>query len=216
MINLAREGFGKNNGVLKRNNNKIIIADVPDVAATTMLVSTNASHDRIPRANESSEVVQNNLSNNNYNDEVYLQTICVEIVRQEDRIRPGKIIHGLFGKKETAPLEHGIYAVEINDLSGSFKLCSAVSSERKICDFVPKIENQHILENLRINKIELSDAFCNEDEVDLLLGADLIGKLLTGKCVQLNFGLAAIHTHTKLGWTVIGKETGLAVPVMMK
>ncbi|GFS36247.1 hypothetical protein TNIN_414501 [Trichonephila inaurata madagascariensis] len=49
MINLAREGFGKNNGVLKRNNNKIIIADVPDVAATTMLVSTNASHDRIPR-----------------------------------------------------------------------------------------------------------------------------------------------------------------------
>ncbi|GFY63816.1 uncharacterized protein TNIN_500481 [Trichonephila inaurata madagascariensis] len=87
MINLAHEGFGKNNGVLKQNNNKIINADVPDIATTAMLVSTNASHDRIPR------------------------------------------------------------------------------------------------------------------------GADLIGKLLTGKCVQLNFGLAAIHT--KLGWTVIGKETGL-------
>ncbi|GFT26505.1 uncharacterized protein TNCV_3603551 [Trichonephila clavipes] len=50
MINLAREGFGKNNGVLKRNNNKNIIADVPDVAMTAMLVSTNASRDGIPRA----------------------------------------------------------------------------------------------------------------------------------------------------------------------
>ncbi|GFY67958.1 uncharacterized protein TNIN_305411 [Trichonephila inaurata madagascariensis] len=85
--------------------------------------------------------------------------------------------------------------------------------KRKICGFVPKTDDQHILENLRINKIESSDAFCNEDEIDLLLGANIIGKLLTRKCVQLNFGLDAIHT--KLGWTVIGKETGL-VPVMMK
>ncbi|GFW10743.1 uncharacterized protein TNCV_4918621 [Trichonephila clavipes] len=70
------------------------------------------------------------------------------------------------GEKETAPLEHGIYVVEINDLSGSFKLCSEVASE-----------------------------------------PDPIEKLLTGKCVTLNFCLAAIHT--KLRWTVIGKETGL-------
>ncbi|KAF8794777.1 hypothetical protein HNY73_002713 [Argiope bruennichi] len=82
-----------------------------------------------------------------------------------------------------------------------------VFPERKICGFVPKIENQYILENLRIiNRIKLM-LFSNEDEIDLLLGADLIGKLLTGKCFQLNFGLAAIHA--KLGWTVVGKETGL-------
>ncbi|KAF8783394.1 hypothetical protein HNY73_013559 [Argiope bruennichi] len=122
-------------------------------------------------------------------------------------LRHEKVIYGLFGGKEIAPLEHGIYAIDINDLNGSFKLCSEVFSERKIYAFVPKVENQHILENLKINKIELSDAFCNEDEIDLLLGEDLIGKLLTGKGVQLNFGLAAIHT--KLGWTVIFKETGL-------
>ncbi|GFY55375.1 CCHC-type domain-containing protein [Trichonephila inaurata madagascariensis] len=164
MINLASEGFGKNNGVLKRNINKIIIADVSDVATTAMLVSTNAFRDGIPRgktncvfcekshlsfdflaqkmsynekkqilfkkgicfkylnyghtsikcrvklkclkynkqhatlmcsdkkeiysfkANESSKVA-NNLSNNNYNDKVYLQTICVEIVGQANKIR---------------------------------------------------------------------------------------------------------------------------------
>ncbi|KAF8785711.1 hypothetical protein HNY73_011224 [Argiope bruennichi] len=49
MISLARDGFGKNNRVVKRNNNEVIVADIPDVATTAMLVSTNASHDGIPK-----------------------------------------------------------------------------------------------------------------------------------------------------------------------
>ncbi|GBN54099.1 hypothetical protein AVEN_69430-1 [Araneus ventricosus] len=122
-------------------------------------------------------------------------------------LRHEKVIHGLFVGKETPPKEHGIYAVEIIDLNGSFSYCCEVFSESNICDFVPKIEDPQILENLRVNNIELSDATCNENEIDLLIGAELIGKLLMGRCVLLNFGLAAIHT--KLEWTVIGKETGL-------
>ncbi|KAF8789746.1 hypothetical protein HNY73_007663 [Argiope bruennichi] len=110
-------------------------------------------------------------------------------------------IHSVNGRKKE--IEHFAH----RNKRGVKNIVNEVFSERKICGFAPKIENQHILENLRINKIELSDAFCNDDEIDLLLGADLIGKLLTGKCVQLNFGLAAIHTE--LGWTVIGKETRL-------
>ncbi|GBM77476.1 hypothetical protein AVEN_94285-1 [Araneus ventricosus] len=63
------------------------------------------------------------------------------------------------------------------------------------------------MENLRVHKIESSDLICTENEIGLLIGSTLIEKLLTGRCVQLSFGLAAIHA--KLGWTVIGKETGL-------
>ncbi|GBL74826.1 hypothetical protein AVEN_243675-1 [Araneus ventricosus] len=95
----------------------------------------------------------------------------------------------------------------MQDLNGSVGYCCEVFSERKLSGFIPKIEDPQILENLRVNNIELSDVTCNENEIDLLIGADLIGKLLTGRCVQLNFGLVAIHT--KLGWTVIGKETGI-------
>ncbi|GBM74551.1 hypothetical protein AVEN_184358-1 [Araneus ventricosus] len=65
-------------------------------------------------------------------------------------------------------------------------------------------EDPQILENVRVNKIELSDVTCNENKIDLLIGADVIGNLLTGRWVQLNFDLAAIHT--KLAWTVIGKK----------
>ncbi|KAF8785674.1 hypothetical protein HNY73_011189 [Argiope bruennichi] len=198
MISLAREGFGKNNGVVKRNNNKNIVSDVPDVATAAMLVRTNASHDGIPKGKPNCVFCEKS----------HLSSDCFLAQKMSyDEKKQGKKGSWPIRRDSYTIREHGIYAIEINDFNGAFKLCSEVFSERKICGFAPKIENQHILENLRINKFELSDAFCNEDEIDLLLRADLIGKLLTGKCIQLNFGLAEIHA--KLGWTVVGKETGL-------
>ncbi|GFY16301.1 DUF1758 domain-containing protein [Trichonephila clavipes] len=44
---------------------------------------------------------------------------------------------------------------------------------------------------------------CKETEIGLLIGADNIGKLLTGNLIEFDSGLTAIET--KLGWTVIGK-----------
>ncbi|GBO02242.1 hypothetical protein AVEN_236349-1 [Araneus ventricosus] len=157
------------------------------------------------KANRSTEVAST-LSNNNFHDKVNLRTVCVEIVGQgnkwlvlglldstyfssyvSDRVanclklrplRHEKVIHGLIEGKETPPIEHGIYAVEIHDLNGSFKCCCEMFSEGKICGFVPKIEDLQISENLRVNKIELSDVTCSENEVDLLIRADLIVKLL--------------------------------------
>ncbi|GFX06290.1 uncharacterized protein TNCV_505101 [Trichonephila clavipes] len=43
----------------------------------------------------------------------------------------------------------------------------------------------------------------SETEIGLLIGADNIGKLLTGNLIEFDLGLTAIET--KLGWTVIGK-----------
>ncbi|GFU76802.1 uncharacterized protein TNCV_4519591 [Trichonephila clavipes] len=42
-----------------------------------------------------------------------------------------------------------------------------------------------------------------ETEINLLIGADVLGKLLTGNSVELKSGLTAVET--KLGWTVFGK-----------
>ncbi|GFW72013.1 integrase catalytic domain-containing protein [Trichonephila clavipes] len=43
----------------------------------------------------------------------------------------------------------------------------------------------------------------SETEIGLLIGADNVGKLLTGNLIEFDSGLTAIET--KLGWTVIGK-----------
>ncbi|GFS63511.1 DUF1758 domain-containing protein [Nephila pilipes] len=49
-----------------------------------------------------------------------------------------------------------------------------------------------------------SDSFCDAREIDLLIGPDVIGKLLTENVVELDSGSTAVES--KLGWTVIGKQ----------
>ncbi|GFS88750.1 uncharacterized protein NPIL_441981 [Nephila pilipes] len=65
------------------------------------------------------------------------------------------------------------------------------------------MEDKRILNELKNKGIILSDPSCKETEIGLLIGADNIGKLLTGDLIELDSGLTAIET--KLGWTVIGK-----------
>ncbi|GFS77842.1 integrase catalytic domain-containing protein [Trichonephila clavipes] len=50
----------------------------------------------------------------------------------------------------------------------------------------------------------------SETEIGLLIGADNIGKLLTGNLIEFDSGLTAIET--KLGWTVIGKNKMKILP----
>ncbi|GBM82204.1 hypothetical protein AVEN_179514-1 [Araneus ventricosus] len=85
-------------------------------------------------------------------------------------------------------------------------LSSQALSEEKICGFVPKINDRIILRELKNRKIEITDSVSGEYEIDLLIGAALLGSLLTGEIVELDCGLTAVHT--KLGWTLIGKQKG--------
>ncbi|GFU94534.1 uncharacterized protein TNCV_2645201 [Trichonephila clavipes] len=62
----------------------------------------------------------------------------------------------------------------------------------------------------QVNKVETTTAVAlvnmdnpGETEINLLIGADVLGKLLTGNSVELESGVTAVET--KLGWTVFGK-----------
>ncbi|GBL96371.1 hypothetical protein AVEN_43694-1 [Araneus ventricosus] len=52
-------------------------------------------------------------------------------------------------------------------------------------------------------EIQLTDDI--DGPIEILIGADAMGKLITGNCEQFKSGLTAIET--KLGWTVIGRTT---------
>ncbi|GFU50161.1 DUF1758 domain-containing protein [Trichonephila clavipes] len=111
--------------------------------------------------------------------------------------------HSLFGGNETKPKHHSVYSIEVSDMIRSYACCFEVLSEKKICGFISKIEDKHILNELKNKEIILSDLNCKETEIGLLIGADNIGKLLTGNLIEFDSGLTAIET--KLEWTVIGK-----------
>ncbi|GFU77767.1 DUF1758 domain-containing protein [Trichonephila clavipes] len=104
---------------------------------------------------------------------------------------------------ETKPKHHSVFSIEVSDMKHSYTCCFEVLSEKKICGFISKMEDKHILNELKNKEIILSDLNCKETEIGLLIGADNIGKLLTGNLIEFDSGLTAIET--KLGWTVIGK-----------
>ncbi|GBN50275.1 hypothetical protein AVEN_255565-1 [Araneus ventricosus] len=116
------------------------------------------------------------------------------------------IVNILFGGNETSPREKGLYAIEIKALDESFSVCLEALSEEKICGFLPKINDRIILRELKNRKIKITDSVSGEYEIDLLIDADLLGSLLTGEIVELDCGLTAVHT--KLGWTIMGKQKG--------
>lgn len=57
---------------------------------------------------------------------------------------------------------------------------------------------------MRANGINLTDLGNKNRPIDILIGADIAGKLMTGRKYDLRNGLTALETH--LGRTVIGKK----------
>ncbi|GFT13853.1 DUF1758 domain-containing protein [Nephila pilipes] len=174
---------------------------------------------------------ENSLSNCRRSKTVFLQTLCVLIRRQGQEkiicavidsgsqssyvsekimtqlkaflLRTETVIHTLFGGDETEPKNHKVFAIEVSSLNRGFSCGFEAFYEKKICGFIPRIENDEIWNELKIKKIVFADFFREETDINLLIGADVLGKLLTGNTVVLECGLTAVET--KLGWTVFGK-----------
>ncbi|UYV63140.1 hypothetical protein LAZ67_2003276 [Cordylochernes scorpioides] len=67
---------------------------------------------------------------------------------------------------------------------------------------MPSAQPTEWMTELRSKGIDL-DVYRSNTEIELLLGADVYAKLLTGKKIELESGPVALET--KLGWTVSGK-----------
>ncbi|GFU44654.1 DUF1758 domain-containing protein [Nephila pilipes] len=174
---------------------------------------------------------ENSLSNCSRSETVFLQTLCVLIRCQGQEkiiravidsgsqssyvsqkimtqlkafpLRTENVIHALLGGDETEPKSHKVFAIEVSSLNRVFSCGFEAFSEKKICGFIPRIENDEILNELKRKKIVFADFFQEETDINLLIGGDVLGKLLTGNTVVLECGLTAVET--KLGWTVFGK-----------
>ncbi|GBN38356.1 hypothetical protein AVEN_185837-1 [Araneus ventricosus] len=163
---------------------------------------------------------ENSLSNCSKGETIFLQTLCVLIRYQGQQklirvvldsgsqssyvsekiitqfkaspLRTETVIHALFGGKETKPTYHEVFPVEVSNLNRTFSCSFEVFSEKMICGFIPSIENKEVLNELKRKKINFTDSFRNETEINLLIGADVLGKLLTGNTVDLESGLTAV------------------------
>ncbi|UYV81095.1 hypothetical protein LAZ67_19002780 [Cordylochernes scorpioides] len=179
-----------------------------------------------------SEVVQSALANQQCTKDVTLMTLMVNIMGNNGyrRVRalldPGSqksyilestalevklkpignvnIAHSLFGGTQTETKCHKLYTVA---------LCSNLSEldtlrefeflgQDIICGEIPRTPKGAWLNELKGSRIWLSDLGRDSPKIELLIGSDIYGSLLSGRVKQLENGLTAIETH--LGWTICG------------
>lgn len=112
----------------------------------------------------------------------------------------------LFGGLHMGPVQRGIYRVTVKSMAGDFTGEMEMRSERKICDSVPRVRDPELVRTLQTRGITLTDIGRSAAPIEILLGAQHIGSLLTGRIEVLPCGISAIQS--KLGWSIVGTRAG--------
>ncbi|GFR29969.1 integrase catalytic domain-containing protein [Trichonephila clavata] len=121
------------------------------------------------------------------------------------------ITHGLFGGHKITEV-HDKYLINLCSYDGKYSFNMEVNDQKNICLGISRINDSRVLQKLATLNVFISDSSANNkiylfekhsDEIHILLGCDIVGKLFTGEVKQLSEGLTAVNTH--LGWTVMGK-----------
>ncbi|GBO14560.1 hypothetical protein AVEN_211491-1 [Araneus ventricosus] len=172
-----------------------------------------------------------NLSNLNPNPKVFLQTFKSKLLSsdKEETVRvlcdtgsqklyilkniaeemkytasrQETIKHSLFGGVSTKEYKHNCYIIYLKQLNGSFTCNFEVLDQAVICENVPPVSEGPRLDELKDLGVILTDTNVYSESVQVLIGADIMGRLLTGKRKLLSLRLIAVETL--LGWTLMEK-----------
>jgi hypothetical protein len=112
-----------------------------------------------------------------------------------------ELIHGLFAGEMTRPRRHLCYKIRLQSLNNEYACNFEALDEEEICSRVPVLTPGPCLAEVRDRGIEI---LLEEDRpIDVLIGADVYGKLLNGQREILQCGLVAMEIY--LGWIGTGK-----------
>ncbi|GFT02517.1 putative RNA-directed DNA polymerase from transposon X-element [Nephila pilipes] len=202
MILLARTGLGSP----QRQKSKATVEE-PFLATSAALVNTKGGRSGkqkfclfCSQCNHwSSDCLIDNGSQKSYLTQRVIDHLNLKPVSKQT------IVHGLFGGRETAPRKHFLYNVIIKSIDDSFSCQIKVLSENKICGYLPKVNDLQVLSEIKEKGIIVPDLCNSVNEIDMLLGADVISVILSGRTIKLKSGLIAIGTM--LGFTLMGKTS---------
>ena len=113
------------------------------------------------------------------------------------------VTHSLFGGQHTETMKHKKYLVRLSSLDNSYRCNFLAMDQSVICQNIEPPRRGVWCSELQKANIDINDLKSNESEVSILIGADIIGKLYTGRIVNLECGLDAMETY--LGWVLFGK-----------
>ncbi|XP_055934847.1 uncharacterized protein LOC129964164 [Argiope bruennichi] len=122
--------------------------------------------------------------------------------------------HSLFGGENTGVCKHDVFTLYLTSCDESYNCHFKVLSQPVICESVPPTIPAIHLKELNDYGIHVNDDY--DGPIEILIGADVAGKLITGGCKSLSCCLTAMET--RLGWTIMGripqissKENGISI-----
>lgn len=133
----------------------------------------------------------------------YVTTSLVNRLKPK-RIRKEKVTHGLFGGTETKPMKHCVYRVSLLSLMKDFKCTAEVLEQPRICGAVVPLSSEEMRDLLLYEDIALAYHEGALEAIEMLLGADMLAKIMAGAPRETRSGLLAVPT--KLGWSVMGRS----------
>ncbi|XP_071043037.1 uncharacterized protein [Parasteatoda tepidariorum] len=193
-----------------------------------MCESLAAKNRESRQKSESSEI---NMSNITYGPKVFLQTMKLKLIsdRKEIVVREvldsgsqrTYILKNLAKKMEYVPLRketliHSLFGghksdrIRLRNPENNLTCNMEALDQASICDTITPVSFGPWLKELDEMNIKLSDVGNESQPVQILLGADVIGKFMTGKRRVFASGLVAIETL--LGWTLTGKAPEYDIP----
>jgi len=115
-----------------------------------------------------------------------------------------RVNHELFGGVKVDGQLHQIYCFNIGSVRGKFSLPVVFMDNPCICGPVPRFYKGSWMTELQRKGIFVPDVDPKQsEEIEILIGSDHLGDILTGSSFQMENGLYA--TETKFGWTVMGR-----------
>ncbi|UYV83340.1 hypothetical protein LAZ67_23000632 [Cordylochernes scorpioides] len=194
------KGSQKSDGIEERSKNINASVDMSnqvrcqDVLLQTIMVKIDGEN--------KSKVVRAMLDSGSQNSYVLEQTASEVGLTM---LGKKEVVHLLFGGVKSRPQQHKRYRIYISDVDSKYNCNFEVQDCSTICSAMPSAQPTEWMTELRSKGIDL-DVYRSNTEIELLLGADVYAKLLTGKKIELESGPVALET--KLGWTVSGKVLG--------
>lgn len=165
---------------------------------TEIILQTLCVKVKGPRGTKVCRLILDSGSQHSYICQSLVSDLNLKSVGEEE------LAHCLFGA-ETRVKRHKIFNVDLLNLRNKNMVTLRVLDESKICGFVPKVKNVELIKELFNRGIVLTDNEKSPDEINILLGADVLSQIYTGTLIKLNCGMCAIETT--IGWTLMGKMT---------
>ncbi|GFU25975.1 integrase catalytic domain-containing protein [Trichonephila clavipes] len=94
---------------------------------------------------------------------------------------PATFVAALFGGERIKEKVHNVLKIELGSLDESFNCNFDIVDQDIICNDVPSVSYGPWIEELRSMIIQMFDIENNSGPIDILVGADVAGRLFTGK-----------------------------------